>query len=186
MLYTFRCQKANCRQKFDQSMALAIYERFRANSFYEVSCPSCGTKRPLRHFDARSTAVVHRDFGTWDPRTAPTALAGQHYDSKEEKERQVERTLGDNYTFLEPDRDLTAKPKPPPSVVTTIAAKDAAPSTPLRVQDQVLDAYRKTSSPVAVKKMSRDLNLTYNQVYQACVNGGLLKTRPGVFQYVAP
>ena len=211
MLYTFRCQKPNCGQKFDQSMALSIYERYKAKDFYEVMCPRCGTKRPHRHFDAMSAPAYHRDVGTFDPRTAPAALAGRSYNSKDEKKDMVKKAMGPNFVVGEVDRDKTIT-RPSKLGVVNITAKQAkanleqssqappkaqapavAPDPKVKTvskgghyQDIVVAAYRDASKPMAVKVMRKKLGLTYNQVYQSCTNTGMKKVRSGVFQYVPP
>lgn len=211
MLYTFRCQKPNCGQKFDASMALEIYERYKRKDFYDVSCARCGTKKPKRHYDARSAPAYHRDVGTFDPRVAPAALAGRSYNSKDEKKAMVKEAMGDTFVVGEVDRDKTVK-RPSKMGVKRISAADAAaarrkakpnqakkPSPPeprapakqsrvgeAMYQDIVTAAYKKACKPVAVKVMCKKIGLTYNQVYQSCTNTGMKKVRKGVFQYVPP
>lgn len=183
MLYTFKCQKPTCGHKFDQPLHLAIYEKYSTTAppFYDLRCPACWTKSPKRHYDAQSIASFPRDHGTWDPRTAPTALAGQHYADKQEKEKMVAVTMGEGIKFLEPDRDMTAKSVN--SVVKTTRATDAeVPSGPLNKTEIILsEGIRRGTA--SVKELEDATDSSYATIYNTLIRRGVPKASPGVFDF---
>lgn len=188
MIYEFKCKKQNCRLEFEVSLPLEIHAKFRDTEppFYDVRCPRCFTKAPNRHYKAASIPAVHIDTGTWDHRTAPTALAGKHYHSKDEKEQQIQHVLGDNYGVADVDRDLTAKPKGV-GTVTKRAADAVVPKTPLNAKQTVIRAFLDAGGPMRIADIAEQTGVSYARVYGVALKSdGFTKTAPGEFSYTAP
>ena len=183
MLYTFKCKKVTCGLKFDQPLHLAIYEKYSTTTppFYDLRCPACWTKSPARHYDAQSIASFPRDHGTWDPRTAPPELAGQHYADKQEKEKMVAATMGANIKVAEPDRDMTAKPTN--GAATRTFAKDATvPTGPLNKTAIILtEGIRRGTASVSDLQAATDSS--YATIYNTLLRRGVPKVSPGVFDF---
>jgi hypothetical protein len=186
MLYVFKCQKATCGVKFEEAMPLSRYEKLLAMDppLYEVMCPVCHTKAPQRHFDAESAPAYHRDVGTWDPRTAPTALAGKSWNSADEKKAQVRDVLGDGFAVGEVDRDKTVKAKS--SETKRTLAKDAKPSkSPVNVRGAVAQAV-KPGVAFRIADLAREIGAKYQPVYAAVIRlPGVEKVSPGEYMLSA-
>ncbi len=183
MLYEFKCQKYTCKRVFEEPMSLSRYEKVLAMDppFYEVRCPMCDTKAPKRHYTAMSSPRVHRDYGEWNPRTAPKELVGRSWTSKGEKEQQVREVMGSNFVVGEVDRDKTVKPFNPQAV--HIKAKDVKrPTGPIDVKSAVQKAIKPGVS-FKVKNLAKEINAPYNRVYTIVkMLDGVTKVAPGEFQ----
>ena len=169
MLYDFTCVKATCGRSFDVPMSLERYEKLKAMDppFYEVTCPMCGTKAPKRSAPTPlNSPVVHRDFGEWNPRTAPEKLVGRSWNSKDEKEAQVKEVLGSNFVVGETDRDKTVKPfNPQAEVVTESDVKDGVTSSgPMNLRGSIIMAIE-IGKPFRVAELAKQIGADYRAVY---------------------
>lgn len=181
MLYTFQCKKQNCKLDFEIALPLAIYEKFQKMDppYYEVKCPRCFTKAPERSFPPGSVATVHTENGTWDPRTAPTPLAGKHYTSKEEKERQIGAVLGDSYGVMDHSHDKTREPTRRADY--SVTAKDAvATKTLVATKDQILAALPRGTA-FRLSSFIKDTGFNKSTVRYHLIKLEATKPEPGWF-----